>query len=84
MMQIMGSTGRAYGLSKADLLDVEKNIKFGTEYISRHIATFGTVEKALVAYNQGGAAVNRGKTSSRYSNVVLSRYNAIAAAAEGN
>ncbi|MBE6021423.1 MAG: lytic transglycosylase domain-containing protein [Clostridiales bacterium] len=84
MMQIMGSTGRAYGLSKADLLDVEKNIKFGTEYISRHIATFGTVEKALVAYNQGGAAVNRGKTSSRYSNLVLSRYDAIVNAAEGN
>ena len=84
MMQIMGSTGRAYGLSKSDLLDVEKNIKFGTEYISRHIATFGTVEKALVAYNAGGAAVNRGKTSSRYSQTVLSRYNTIVATAEGN
>lgn len=83
MMQIMGSTGRAYGLSKADLLNTEKNIKFGTEYISRHIATFGTVEKALVAYNQGGAAVTRGTTSSRYSKTVLSRYNAITAAAEG-
>ncbi len=84
MMQIMGSTGKAYGLSKSDLLDVEKNIKFGTEYISRHIATFGTVEKALVAYNQGGAAVTRGTTSSRYSKLVLSRYNNIVSASKGS
>ncbi|GEM_PF-2113558 len=83
MMQIMGSTGKAYGLSKEDLLNVEKNISFGTQYISNHIATYGTVEKALVAYNQGGAAVSRGKTTSKYSKLVMSRYNAIVNASKG-
>lgn len=84
MMQIMPSTAAGYGLSKEDLYDVDKNIGFGTRYIKLLLKKYDDVEKALVAYNEGGASVQNGKTSSGYSQLVLSKYVAICEVAKGN
>jgi soluble lytic murein transglycosylase len=60
LMQVMPDTG-TYLADKAgfklrrhtNLFDSELNVELGTAYLAELIARFGTVEKALVAYNAG-------------------------------
>jgi soluble lytic murein transglycosylase len=60
LMQVMPDTG-TYLADKAgfklrrntNLFDSELNVELGTAYLADLIARFGTVEKALVAYNAG-------------------------------
>lgn len=60
LMQVMPDTGkwlaerRGEQLGRAsNLFDSETNVELGTWYLSELINQFGTVEKALVAYNAG-------------------------------
>ncbi len=60
LMQVMPDTGtylaglRGWKLNKTqNLFDPETNIELGTWYLADLIQRFGTVEKALVAYNAG-------------------------------
>lgn len=72
MMQILPSTGRAYGISSKQLLDPHVNIQFGAKYIKDRLDMYGgNVTKALSAYNQGAGAVNRGSYSTRYASRIL-------------
>jgi hypothetical protein len=57
LMQLMESTARDLKLvvtsTKDERLDAAKNIAAGTEYLKQQIKTFGTLDKALAAYNWG-------------------------------
>ena len=53
LMQIMGSTGRALGLSVEQLYNPELSIEYGTKYLSQKYERYGSMERALIAYNQG-------------------------------
>ena len=75
MFQFLPSTGRRYGLSKDELLDIEKSADAASRYISDSIAQFNDDPMkealALLAYNRGGkqvaqdlAAVVNGENSS--------------------
>jgi hypothetical protein len=63
MFQFLPATGEHYGLSAADLLDVEKSADAAARYISDGLNTFsGDRMKealALLAYNRGGNNVER-------------------------
>jgi len=66
LMQIMPETGAwiAEQLAVPDfaaelLYDPEINVRFGTWYLARQLARFGTVEDALRAYNAGPANAER-------------------------
>lgn len=72
LMQILPSTAKAYGISRSQLLDPHTNIQFGAKYIKDRLDMFGgNITKALSAYNQGVAAVNRGSHSTRYASRIL-------------
>ena len=63
MFQFVPQTGEHYGLSAADLLDVEKSADGAARLISDGINQFGTDRMkealALLAYNRGGSNVER-------------------------
>jgi soluble lytic murein transglycosylase len=66
LMQVMPDTGKwmlqkrgAKLGRKSNLFDSELNIELGTAYLANLIGRFGSVEKALVAYNAGPAAATR-------------------------
>jgi soluble lytic murein transglycosylase len=66
LMQVMPDTGK-YLADKAgfrlgrssNLFDAETNVELGTAYLADLIQRFGTVEKALVAYNAGPGLAKR-------------------------
>ncbi len=66
LMQVMPATG-SYLAEKAgfrlgrstNLFDAETNIELGTGYLADLIKRFGTLEKALVAYNAGPGLARR-------------------------
>lgn len=67
LMQIMGSTGKIYGLSREMLYDPETNVDFGVKYLKDKIDIYdGSIVLGLTAYNQGVGNVNRGTYSTRY------------------
>lgn len=66
IMQILVSTGRNFGLTKQDLLTPEKSIKAGVQYVKSGFDRFGSMEKAILAYNQGSGAVARGSYKTWY------------------
>lgn len=54
LMQIMPATGRAYGATRADLMNPAKNAMVGTAYFQHLLHEFGgSMEMALMAYNLG-------------------------------
>jgi len=61
MFQFVPQTGERYGLSAADLLDVEKSADAAARYIGDGLSTFSADRMkealALLAYNRGGKAV---------------------------
>jgi soluble lytic murein transglycosylase len=66
LMQVMPDTGKwlaergGWALGRpSNLFDSELNVQLGTAYIAELIARFGSVEKALVAYNAGPALAKR-------------------------
>ena len=66
LMQVMPDTGKwlaergGWKLGRStNLFDSELNVKLGTAYIAELIARFGSVEKALVAYNAGPGLARR-------------------------
>ncbi|MBZ4421449.1 lytic transglycosylase domain-containing protein [Myxococcus sp. RHSTA-1-4] len=66
LMQVMPDTGK-YLADKAgfrlgrssNLFDAETNVELGTAYLADLIQRFGTVERALVAYNAGPGLARR-------------------------
>lgn len=66
LMQVMPDTG-TYLAEKAgielrrhtNLFDAETNVELGTAYLADLIRRFGTIEKALVAYNAGPGLAKR-------------------------
>ncbi|WP_163989211.1 lytic transglycosylase domain-containing protein [Pyxidicoccus caerfyrddinensis] len=66
LMQVMPDTGKylaekgGYKLGRSsNLFDAETNVQLGTAYLADLISRFGTVEKALVAYNAGPGLAKR-------------------------
>jgi soluble lytic murein transglycosylase-like protein len=57
LMQLMPGTARALGV--VDPFDPRQNVLAGAEYLRRQLHHFGSVEKALAAYNAGPGAVER-------------------------
>ena len=62
LMQLIPETGRRYGLtSPADFYDPVKNVMAGTRYLKDLLDRYnGDVDKAIAAYHQGEATVDRG------------------------
>jgi soluble lytic murein transglycosylase-like protein len=56
-MQLMPGTAQALGVSEP--FDPRQNILGGARYLSQQLQQFGTVEKALAAYNAGPRAVEQ-------------------------
>lgn len=59
LMQLMPGTARALGVK--DPWDPAQNIEGGVKYLSQQLRQFGSVEKALAAYNAGPGAVQKYK-----------------------
>jgi membrane-bound lytic murein transglycosylase D len=63
MFQFVPQTGEHYGLSAADLLDVDKSADAAARYIADSISQFNSDRMkealALLAYNRGGKAVEQ-------------------------
>lgn len=66
IMQILVSTGKNFGLTKQDLLTPEKSIKVGVQYVKSGLNRFGSIEKAILSYNQGSGAVASGNYKTWY------------------
>lgn len=78
LMQIKLSTGKAYGFSKAQLLQIKPNIQMGSIYLGEALKTFGGDKvKALSSYNFGIGSVKKGSYNTKYANKVLSKCNNI-------
>jgi soluble lytic murein transglycosylase-like protein len=57
LMQLMPGTARSLGVD--DPLDPKENVLGGSEYLRKQLSRFGSVEKALAAYNAGPRAVEQ-------------------------
>ncbi|MDM8560085.1 lytic transglycosylase domain-containing protein [Candidatus Parabeggiatoa sp. HSG14] len=82
LMQIMPSTGESFcGLSEEQLFTPKLNLDCGTRYFLQQLKEFGTVKKALCAYNAGPTRVRklgrcpRFKETTHYTNVILTNWN---------
>ncbi len=78
LMQIMGSTGAAWGFSTSQLYDMKSNIQMGTLLMRHNLDVFdGNVTLAVTAYNYGEYGVKKGRYSTGYYNKVIKKYFAI-------
>lgn len=60
LMQLMPATGKRFGLGRAELFDVEKNLDAGARYLAWLAERFaGDLPKILAAYNAGEGTVDR-------------------------
>lgn len=57
LMQLMPGTARSLGVTNP--FDARQNVMGGADYLSKQISRFGSVEKALAAYNAGPGAVQK-------------------------
>ncbi len=73
LMQIMPSTGRYLGYTRADLFDPEKNIEAGTKYLLE-MGVKEDLGLALRRYNCGPKKPNR-RVCYNYMNKILRTYN---------
>jgi hypothetical protein len=80
-MQLMFFTAYGYGAKTVkDLLDPDKNIRFGTAHLGALIKTHGSKEAALAVYNGGGKGASdwtagKGTDATRYVKKVMALYN---------
>ena len=81
LMQIIPETGARFGLYSAqDFYDPIKNVEAGTKYLKLLLDRYnGDTEKAIAAYHQGEATVDKGlefvgPKGRNYMNVVVQRY----------
>lgn len=75
LMQLMPSTAADLGVHR--VYAAHSNIDGGTRYLIKQLQRFGSVKKALQAYNCGPERVARGRippVSRRYANQVIARY----------
>ncbi len=71
IMQIMGSTGKALGLSKKQLFNPHLSIEYGVKYLKQQVDHFnGNLDLGILSYNQGPVRVSKGKYSTKYLNQV--------------
>lgn len=82
LCQLMPKTAEGLGFSRDEMYDPEKNLKAGAKYLKAQLDKFGSVEKALAAYNAGPGAVEQyggvppyGETE-HYVAKIMSDYNA--------
>jgi uncharacterized protein YcbK (DUF882 family) len=81
LMQLMFFTAYGYGAKTVkDLLDPDKNIRFGAAHLGALIKTHGGKEAALAAYNGGGKGATDWKlgndtTATKYAKNVMALYN---------
>jgi soluble lytic murein transglycosylase-like protein len=60
LMQLMPSTGQRFGVRRAELFDIEKNLDAGSRYLAWLVERFdGRLEHVLAAYNAGEGTVER-------------------------
>lgn len=72
LMQLIFPTARLFGLHQPqELLNPEKNIQAGSEFLSTLIRDFGSVELALAAYNAGPATVRQWQKRYQTQNIDL-------------
>ena len=57
-MQLMGSTAK---MMHVNPWNPKENIMGGAEYLAQLMQIFGTIKKALIAYNEGPTALTQGK-----------------------
>lgn len=61
LMQLMPATAKGEaektGIGGTDFWSPKANILLGAAHLARHLQSFGSVEKALAAYNAGGGSV---------------------------
>ena len=57
LMQLMPGTARSLGVT--DPFDARQNVLGGARYLEQQLRQFGSIEKALAAYNAGPGAVQR-------------------------
>lgn len=81
LMQVMPATASEYGVVSADLLfDAEINLRVGIRHLKRLIKKYGKPGPAVMAYNAGEGALERGDgfvaypETQRYTHQVLSEY----------
>lgn len=86
-MQLMPATAallKGRRLTVEEITDAETNISLGVRYLNEMIREMGSVEKALLAYNAGPAAVRKwGGVPAYYSHVLRAHNAFLAYRAEG-
>jgi soluble lytic murein transglycosylase-like protein len=75
LMQMMVTTGKLLGYTKADLMNPDKNVDICVKYLKRLKDSYnGDIKKATLAYNQGSLRVNRGLATRGYLSNVEKKY----------
>jgi hypothetical protein len=86
-MQLMPATAallKGRRLSQEEITDADTNIALGVRYLNDMIRELGSVEKALLAYNAGPAAVRKwGGVKAYYSHVMQAHNSFLAYRTEG-
>lgn len=90
LMQLTYGVGRQIGeevdgikIKAKDLLDIERNIKYGSYYLLKQVTDFSDLSDGIMAYNLGAQRVielkkkNNGRLESKYLKKVKKYYNQI-------
>lgn len=78
IMQLMPATAKSLGVT--DIYDIGQNINAGVKYLKQQLDTFGSIDKALAAYNAGPGNVKKYggippfKETQNYVKKILSKY----------
>lgn len=88
LMQLMPGTAASLGVK--DSFNSRENVMAGAKYLRQHLDEFGTVEKALAAYNAGPGAVRQAggippyRETKKYIGDVLTYYEKYRATSQNN